>query len=333
MTNATKIAFVFPGQGSQTVGMLSELATTHSTIKQTFAEASEVLGEDLWQLVQGGPQEALNLTENAQPALLTASVAVWRVMNELFQFQATAMAGHSLGEWSALVCSGALDFTDAVKLARLRGQYMQQAVPVGVGSMAAIIGLDDQTIAEVCSEASQDQIVSAVNFNSPGQVVIAGHAEAVARASGLCKAAGSKRALPLAVSAPFHTAMMKPAAERLALDMDAVGFRMPDVPVIHNVDARRASDLEQLKSIVVEQIYSPVRWVDCMKSIVELGVTDVIECGPGRVLSGLARRIEKSLNTHTSDSSDSLAALIPIMDDASGVQGAAGSALPKTIVG
>lgn len=301
MSDKSEIAVVFPGQGSQAVGMLSELSEVYPAVKQTFLQASEVLGFDLWQMVQEGPQETLNLTENAQPALLASSVAIWRVLQQEYGLRASVMAGHSLGEWSALVCAEALAFEDAVRLVRLRGRYMQEAVPVGVGSMAAIIGLDDEVIVRCCEEAAQGDVVSAVNFNSPGQVVIAGHIAAVERACELCKQAGAKRAMPLPVSAPFHTALMKPAAERLASDMQEVSFNVPAVPVIHNVHAAQERSAEGVRAIMVEQIFAPVKWVECVKRITELSGENVVECGPGKVLSGLIKRISKSVNTFCTD--------------------------------
>ena len=296
-----QLAFVFPGQGSQKVGMLAELAAAYPVVQSTFSEASEVLGYDLWELVQTGPQEELNLTERTQPMLLTASVAIWRVWQEKGGEQPSLMAGHSLGEWSALVCSGVVKFADAVKLVQLRGKYMQQAVPAGVGAMAAIIGLDDAAINAACEAASEGEVVSAVNFNSPGQVVIAGHAGAVDRAIAACKEAGAKRAMPLPVSAPFHTSLMKPAADQLADQIKATEFTAPQVPVVHNVNAKTESDPEVIKALMIEQIFTPVLWVDCTKALVEAGVEQIVECGPGKVLSGLCRRIDKGLAAFSTD--------------------------------
>ncbi len=299
-----QLAFVFPGQGSQKVGMLAELAAENPTIQATFAEASEVLGYDLWQLVQDGPQEDLNLTERTQPMLLTASVALWRVWGEKSGAQPSMMAGHSLGEWSALVCAGVVDFKAAVKLVQLRGKYMQEAVPVGEGAMAAIIGLDDESIAKACEAAGQGEEVGPVNFNSPGQVVIGGTAGAVDRAMALCKEAGAKRALPLAVSAPFHTNMMKPAADRLAEDIAATPFNTPAVPIVHNVHAQTETDSEVIKQTMIKQIYAPVLWTRCTEAMVAAGITQVVECGPGKVLSGLCRRIDKSLTAFATETPD-----------------------------
>lgn len=291
------LAFVFPGQGSQKIGMLAELAAAYPLVQATFAEASEVLGYDLWALVQSGTQEEINLTERTQPLLLTASVAVWRVWQEKQGPQPALMAGHSLGEWSALVCAGVVAFKDAVKIVQLRGKYMQEAVPAGQGAMAAIIGLDDTLILEACKKAAQGEVVAAVNFNSPGQVVIAGTAAAVERAGVLCKEAGAKRALPLPVSAPFHTELMRPAAERLTELVNATTFNAPVTPVVHNVTAQTEADPEKIKALMIEQIYSPVRWVECVNTMAAKGVGTTVECGPGKVLSGLNKRISGDLTT------------------------------------
>jgi len=289
------LAFVFPGQGSQKVGMLAELAAEHDVVGNTFAEASAALGFDLWKMVQEGPQETLNLTEHTQPMLLTASIACWRVWEKTRQERPVLLAGHSLGEFSALVCAGVIGFADAVVLVRNRGRYMQTAVPVGVGAMAAIIGLDDDVIREACEASAGNEVVSAVNFNAPGQVVIAGHAGAVERAMEACKAAGAKRALPLPVSAPFHTSLMKPAGEQLAKDIEALDFKAPQIPVVHNVHAKTESDPAVIKKLMVEQIYSPVLWVDCVKTMVAQGITTTVECGAGKVLGGLNKRIDGNL--------------------------------------
>ncbi|WP_331345806.1 ACP S-malonyltransferase [Cellvibrio sp. UBA7661] len=291
------LAFVFPGQGSQKIGMLAELAAEFPIVQQTFAEASAVLGYDLWVLVQTGTQEEINLTECTQPLLLAASVAIWRVWQEKNGAQPVLLAGHSLGEWSALVCAGVVDFKDAVKLVQQRGKFMQEAVPAGQGAMAAIIGLDDGLILDACKKAEQGEVVSAVNFNSPGQVVIAGSVAAVERAIALCKEAGAKRALPLPVSAPFHTDLMRPAAERLAEQINRTQFSVPSIAVVHNVTAATESDPEKIKALMIEQIYSPVRWVECVNNMVAQGITTTLECGPGKVLSGLNKRICADLST------------------------------------
>jgi len=295
------IAFVFPGQGSQKIGMLSELAQDHALIKQTFDEASDVLGYDMWELIQQGEQEQINLTERTQPILLASSVAIWRLWNEHNGTQPSQMAGHSLGEWSALVCSGVVDFADALKIVRARGQFMQQAVPVGEGAMAAIIGLEDQAILDACSNAQSLGVVDAVNFNAPGQVVIAGSNGAVEVAMDACKAAGAKRALPLPVSAPFHTSLMKPAADNLADLVNSVTFSAPQVPVVHNVHAKTESNPETIKALMLEQIYSPVKWVDCVNQLKNNGATTLIECGPGKVLSGLSKRIDREISSLATD--------------------------------
>lgn len=291
------LAFVFPGQGSQKIGMLAELAAEFPVVQQTFAEASAVLGYDLWALVQTGTQEEINLTECTQPLLLTASVAVWRVWQEKGGAQPALLAGHSLGEWSALVCADVVAFKDAVKLVQQRGRFMQEAVPAGQGAMAAIIGLDDTLILDACKKAEQGDVVAAVNFNSPGQVVIAGSVAAVDRASALCKEAGAKRALPLPVSAPFHTELMRPAADRLAEQINATHFASPLIPVVHNVTAATESDPQKIKTLMIEQIYSPVRWVECVNTMVAKNIATTLECGPGKVLSGLNKRICPDLST------------------------------------
>lgn len=290
-----KLAFIFSGQGSQKVGMLAEMAAAYPVVQKTFAEASEVLGYDLWDLCQNGEQEQLNATETTQPLLLTSSVALWRVWQEKNGKLPALLAGHSLGEWSALVCANVLDFSDAVDLVRKRGAYMQTAVPKGEGSMAAVLNVDDEKILALCKEASAVGVVEAVNFNSPGQVVIAGQVAAVDKASELLKAAGAKRVLSLPVSAPFHTSLMKPAAENMAKHIAATVFRAPTIPVVHNVNAKTASDPEAIKALMIQQIDHPVLWVDCVKALVEAGAKTVVECGPGKVLCGLCTRIEKEL--------------------------------------
>ena len=291
----TNLAFVFPGQGSQKIGMLAELAEQNPIIEQTFSEASGVLGYDMWQLIQQGEQDEINLTQRTQPILLTCSVAIYRLWNDQQGTVPSQMAGHSLGEWSALVCANVIDFADGLRIVEARGKYMQQAVPVGQGAMAAIIGLDDQAILNACSEASSLGVVDAVNFNAPGQVVIAGSNNAVERAMEICKSAGAKRALPLPVSAPFHTSLMKPAADNLAEMVNAVTFRAPEVPIMHNVHAKNENDPAVVKALMLEQIYSPVKWVDCVKQLKASGASTLVECGPGKVLSGLAKRIDREL--------------------------------------
>lgn len=307
------LAFVFPGQGSQKIGMLSELTAAFPVVQSTFAEASEVLGYDLWALVQNGTQDEINLTERTQPLLLTASVAVYRAWKEKQGAQPAFMAGHSLGEWSALVCAGVVAFKDAVKLVQQRGKFMQEAVPAGQGAMAAIIGLDDALIIDACKKAEQGEVVSAVNFNSPGQVVIAGAAAAVERASALCKEAGAKRALPLPVSAPFHTALMRPAADRLAAQIEATTFSAPETLIVHNVTADVETNPETIKALMVEQIYSPVRWVECVNTLSAKGITLTLECGPGKVLSGLNKRINAELATVSVEKPDELDAALALL--------------------
>jgi [acyl-carrier-protein] S-malonyltransferase len=288
-------ACVFPGQGSQKVGMLAAAGAERAVVRRTFDEASGVLGYDLWELAQTGPQDRQNLTECTQPLILSASVALWRAWLEAGGARPSVMAGHSLGEFSALVCAEAIGFADAVALVRNRGQYMQQAVPVGEGAMAAVLGLEDGLVMEACAEAAADQVVQAVNLNAPGQVVIAGHAAAVERAIAACKARGAKRAMALPVSAPFHTSLMQPAGERLAADLSGIRIRTPSIPVVHNVHARAESDPEQIRALLVRQIHSPVLWVDCVRSMCATGVDRIAEIGPGKVLSGLCKRIESGL--------------------------------------
>ena len=291
-----KFAMVFPGQGSQTVGMLAELAGDYPIVQETFKQASEVLGYDLWQLVQEGPAEELNKTWQTQPALLTASVAVYRVWQQKYPaLKPEVMAGHSLGEYSALVCAGVLDFQDAVKLVELRGKLMQQAVPEGTGAMYAIIGLDNDAIINACKQAEQGEVVSAVNFNSPGQVVIAGAKAAVERAAALCKEVGAKRVLPLAVSVPSHCALMKPAADQLSVSLESITLKAPVVAVLNNVDVKAETDAVAIRNALVRQLYSPVRWTETVEKMAQNGVEVLVEVGPGKVLNGLAKRIVDSL--------------------------------------
>ena len=306
------IAFVFPGQGSQKIGMLSAAHAEFTAVRHTFEEAAQVLGYDLWDLIQNGEQDALNLTETTQPVLLTCSVALWRAWRELGGPSPTVMAGHSLGEFSALVCAGALGFADALVLVRQRGAFMQSAVPVGEGAMAAIIGLDDAAINERCAVIRQagDGVVEAVNFNSPGQVVIAGHSRAVKRAITELKAAGAKKAMPLPVSAPFHTQLMRPAGERLAEAIARVPIAAPQTPVMHNVHASAEPDPEKIRALLVQQIYSPVQWTDCARAMAAMGAQHLLECGPGKVLSGLNRRIDKELHSHALEEPEALRAVL-----------------------
>lgn len=289
------LAFVFPGQGSQQVGMLAELAQTHSVITETFAEASEVLGYDLWALVQDGPVEALNQTDKTQPALLTAGVALWRLWQRNGGATPAMLAGHSLGEYTALVCAGAIDFKDGVKLVEMRGQFMQQAVPAGAGAMAAILGLADDAVQIACVEAAQGGVVAPVNYNCPGQIVIAGEKEAVERGIEACKAAGAKRAIPLPVSVPSHCELMKPAAEQMAEALAGITVTQPEIPVMQNVSASVPASVDELKANLLAQLYSPVLWTNSVQAMVEQGVESTIECGPGKVLSGLNKKIHKPL--------------------------------------
>ncbi|EFE22533.1 [acyl-carrier-protein] S-malonyltransferase [Edwardsiella tarda ATCC 23685] len=301
---------VFPGQGSQSVGMLADLAAHYPLVEQTFAEASEALGYDLWSLVQQGPAEALNKTWQTQPALLTASVAIYRVWQQNHGKQPAMMAGHSLGEYSALVCAGVIDFKQAVRLVELRGQLMQQAVPEGTGAMYAIIGLDNDAIAQACADAAQGQVVAPVNFNSPGQVVIAGNKEAVERAGAACKAAGAKRALPLPVSVPSHCALMKPAADQLAEALKAISFNAPLCPVINNVDVQAVSDADAIRDALVRQLYNPVRWTESVQQMSAEGVTQLLEIGPGKVLTGLTKRIVDTMTAAAVNDCASLSAAL-----------------------
>ncbi|ASU15868.1 ACP S-malonyltransferase [Actinobacillus pleuropneumoniae] len=294
----SNFAMVFPGQGSQAVGMLADLATAYPIVEETFKQASDVLGYDLWDLVQNGSAEDLGQTQRTQPALLASSVAIYRVWQQKYpELKPSVMAGHSLGEYSALVCAGVLDFQDAIKLVELRGNAMQQAVPAGTGAMYAIIGLDNEAIINACEQAQAEvgEIVSAVNFNSPGQVVIAGTKAAAEKAGELCKAAGAKRALPLAVSVPSHCALMKPAADKLAEALQNITLNAPVVPVINNVDVSVETDAEAIRNALVRQLYSPVRWTETVEKMANEGVTTLYEIGPGKVLTGLTSRIVKEL--------------------------------------
>ena len=290
----SKAAFVFPGQGSQALGMLADIAATTPLIELTFAEASEGLGYNLWDLVQND-EKKLNQTQYTQPALLTASIAVWRLWLEKGGEKPAFLAGHSLGEYSALVASGVLSLKDAAALVQARGEFMQAAVPAGTGKMAAIIGLDDEKVRDACALAAQDEVVEAVNYNSPGQVVIAGSADAVDRAMEACKEAGAKRALPLPVSVPSHCALMKPAAEKLAERLETINFNNPDIPVINNVDVSAEATADAIKDALIRQLYNPVRWTETVQRLKDEGVETLYECGPGNVLCGLAKRIDRAL--------------------------------------
>ncbi|MCX2523668.1 ACP S-malonyltransferase [Larsenimonas rhizosphaerae] len=308
MTNS--LAFVFPGQGSQQIGMLRELAERYSVVRTTFEEGAQALGYDLWNVVQEGPAEALNETACTQPALLTASVAIWRVWQELEGPRPHVMAGHSLGEYSALVCSGALGFADAVRLVRRRGEAMQAAVPQGVGAMAAVLGLDNATVEAACHDASQGEIVAAVNYNAPGQVVIAGNRSAVERAIAACQEAGAKRAISLPVSVPSHCALMEPASRVLADALGDMDVRVPRYQVVQNVDALAPDNTATLSDNLVQQLYKPVLWTDCVNAMVEQGATTFIECGPGKVLTGLGKRINRGIRGQAINDPESLASAL-----------------------
>jgi [acyl-carrier-protein] S-malonyltransferase len=293
----TRFAIVFPGQGSQSVGMMAGW-DDFPVVRETFAEASEAIGDDLWRLVTDGPAEALNLTTNTQPVMLTAGVAAWRAWKAAGGADPDVVAGHSLGEYSALVAAGALAFADAVPLVRFRAQAMQEAVPPGVGAMAAILGGDDDAIAQACRDAAQGEVVEPVNFNSPGQLVIAGHRGAVERAIEAAKARGAKRGMLLPVSAPFHSSLLRPAAERLAGKLAEVAFAAPSIPVLHNVDVAEHRTPDAIRAALARQAASAVRWTETVRAMAARGVTDVVEAGPGRVLSGLVRKIDGTLKAH-----------------------------------
>lgn len=291
------LAFVFPGQGSQAIGMLAELAQHHKQVHETFAQASQVLGYDLWRLVQQGPESELNQTSNTQPAMLCAAIGVWRVWQAQDGPWPAWMAGHSLGEYSALVAAEALAFEDGIRLVSERGRLMQAAVPQGQGAMAAVLGVDDERVRRLCAQAAQGQVVAAVNFNAPGQVVIAGERPAVQRAIGLAREAGAKRAMLLPVSVPSHCALMEPAADQLASVIQEVPIQAPRVPVLHNVDVQAHQDPNTIRKVLVRQLYHPVHWVETIRRLAEQGVTQIIECGPGKVLTGLNKRIGRSVQT------------------------------------
>lgn len=302
-----QLAIVFPGQGSQSVGMLAELAGAYTEVQTTFAEASEALGYDLWALAQNGPEEDLNQTDRTQPAMLAAGVAVWRVWQSQGGMSPAFMAGHSLGEYTALVCAGSLEFSAAVRLVAERGRRMQEAVPAGVGAMAAILGLDDDQVRRACAEAEQGEVVQAVNFNSPGQVVIAGNKAAVERACELAKTLGAKRAVPLAVSVPSHSSLMRPAAEAFAATLGEVEFRTPQIPVIHNADVSAHATADAIRDALIRQIFSPVRWVETVQYLGRQGISRIVEAGPGKVLIGLNKRIDKNIASVAAFDSASLA--------------------------
>lgn len=296
-----KFGFVFPGQGSQKKGMLGALASAHPGIVQTFQEASDALSLDLWRIAAEDPDNTLDLTHITQPVLLTASVAIWRLWFEQGGALPELLAGHSLGEYSALVCADSMSLTDAVRIVHKRGQLMQEAVPAGTGGMAAIIGLDDEKILEACQAAAQGGVVAPANFNSTGQTVIAGDKAAVERAMQACKEAGAKRALPLNVSVPSHCALMQPAAERLAEDLQQIGFRTPSVPVVQNINGRVARNVDDIRDNLLKQLYMPVQWVDTIGCMWDLGIGRIVECGPGKVLGGLIKRIEPEIDCYSTE--------------------------------
>ena len=302
---SNNLAFIFPGQGSQAVGMLADLAD-NPEVSATFAQASAALGYDLWDLIQNDSDGKLNQTNYTQPALLTASVAIFRAWRAKGGATPSVLAGHSLGEYSALVCADVISLETGVQLVEKRGLYMQEAVPAGTGAMYAIIGLDDDAIIKACSDAAQGDVVSAVNFNSPGQVVIAGSKAAVERAGVLCKEAGAKRALPLPVSVPSHCALMQPAADKLAIDLASIEFATPAIPVINNVDVIAQTDADAIKDALVRQLYSPVRWTETVQAIATQAPIQLVEAGPGKVLSGLIKRIDKTLNCVSVNNTDTL---------------------------
>ena len=300
------LAFVFPGQGSQAVGMLGALAEAYPQVQESFQEASDALGYDLWNVVANGPAEALNQTQTTQPAMLAAGIGVWRIWNAQGGTAPVVMAGHSLGEYSALVASGVLNFSDAIKLVAERGRLMQEAVPAGEGAMAAILGLDDQAVMDVCSGAAEGEVLSAVNFNAPGQVVIAGTASAIERAVVAAKDAGAKRAIPLPVSVPSHCALMVGAAEKLADQLSSLTLNKPNIPVINNVDVAVVDSADAIQSALAKQLHQPVRWVETVQKMAADGVDIMIECGPGKVLAGLNKRITKEISAMPVFDPDSL---------------------------
>jgi len=300
------VAFLFPGQGSQTLGMLSDFSQVYPIVGEVFSEASDALGYDLWAIVKDGPVEKLNETTVTQPAILTASVALWRIWGQEGGAMPSVMAGHSLGEYSALLSAGAFSFTGAVSLVADRGKYMQEAVPPGEGAMAAILGLDNDKVVAACAEAANGEVVAAVNFNSPGQVVIAGQTDAVERAMQICKEAGAKRALPLPVSVPSHCQLMEPAAHYLAERLQNIEISRPSIRVLNNVDVSAEEEPAKIQEALIRQLCNPVRWVDIINKMSEEGVTVAIECGPGNVLSGLNKRINRKLDSYSIDSPESM---------------------------
>jgi [acyl-carrier-protein] S-malonyltransferase len=296
----THLAFVFPGQGSQTVGMLKEFSEQCALIQETFAEASEGAGIDLWQISQENPDDKLNQTEYTQPALLAANIALWRLWQQQSGAQPGVLSGHSLGEYAALVAAGSLSLHDGAKLVRLRGQYMQAAVPVGVGAMAAVLGADDALVEQTCKECSTtDSVVVPANYNSAGQIVVGGHTDAVDRVIESLQAQGVRKIVKLPVSVPSHTPLMRDAANRLGLAIEAMNWKMPDRQIIHNVDAQTKSTVLEIQQALMAQLYQPVQWTRCVQALAAHGTLHAVECGPGKVLSGLIKRIDKSISTYT----------------------------------
>lgn len=311
MTN-NKLAFVFPGQGSQSVGMLADIATQYNVVQETFSEASDVLGYNLWKLVQDGPTEELDKTVHTQPALLAGSYAIWRIIQAVMPIKPVVVAGHSLGEYTALVCANSLSFNDAIKLVAARGQFMQEAVAPGAGAMAAIIGLDESIVKNICKIAVQstDEVLSPANFNSIGQIVIAGHRSAVEKAISIAKEQGAKLAVFIPVSVPSHCKLMEPAARRLSELLAATTLHIPSLPVINNVDVAPYNSVDAIRDGLVRQLYMPVRWVETIQEFVNNGVTHIVECGPGKVLTGLNKRIDKNLQLMTTSDAAGLTALL-----------------------
>lgn len=314
-----QLAIVFPGQGSQSVGMLNDISLQYNEVLETFSEASAVLGYDLWKLVQNGPAEELNKTEHTQPALLAASVAIWRIIQSRKPVQPALLAGHSLGEYTALVCANSLIFADAVKLVAARGQYMQEAVGEKAGAMAALIGLDESTVNSICQQAIQsaDEILSPANFNSIGQIVIAGHKAAVERAVILAKDQGAKLATLIPVSVPSHCQLMQPAAQRLAKLLESTTLQLPRIPVINNVDVKKYETIEAIRDGLIRQLYMPVQWVATIQYFMHAGITQIIECGPGKVLNGLIKRIDKNLQLMTTADAASVVAYLKLESERS----------------
>lgn len=305
MNELQQTGFIFPGQGSQSLGMLADFADKFSSVKSVFDQASEALAYDLWDVCQND-EARLNQTQVTQPAILTASVALWHICQEQSPFEPAYMAGHSLGEYSALVCAGVLSLADAVKLVEDRGNYMQEAVPAGQGAMAAILGLEDELVKQACAQAAENEVASAVNFNAPGQVVIAGNKAAIDRAIVLCKEAGARKAMPLAVSVPSHCALMAPAAQKLSKRLEQITLNAPEIPVVNNVDVACVSEPELIRDALVRQLTDAVRWVESVEYMIGQGLDTLVECGPGKVLSGLGKRIDKSATFKALNTPDAL---------------------------